>query len=169
MAKDEGKKAVVSKAFTNDTGEIISKKKVELKISNKGSMTEALPKKPSLEDFEQKAAEVNDTLNSYGIRASDLAFRFKRALDDKTLTQHKNPFQQAAESELLNGLVQLSIDINTDEHEIEGMGSVGLSALLLKTALIQRNKINELEYKISLQEKKIQDLNVQISLLTGKS
>ena len=154
MAKDGEKKAVVSKAFTNDTGEIISKKKVELKISNKGSMVDALPKKPSKEAFEQKATEVNDTLNSYGIRASDLALRFKRVLDDKTLTQNKNPFQQAAESELLNGLVQLSIDMNTDQAEIEWMGSVGLSALLLKTAIIQRDKINELEYKIFLQEKK---------------
>src|ERR1700683_5644274 len=116
MAKDEDKKGVVSKAFTSDTGEIISKKKVGLKISNKGSMTEALPKKPSIEAFEQKATEVNDTLNSYGIRASDLALRFKRALDDKMLAQNKNVFQQAAESELLNSLVQLSIDINTDEY-----------------------------------------------------
>lgn len=160
MAKDGDKKAVVSKAFTNDTGEIVSKKKVELKISNKGSMTEALPKKPSKEAFEQKATEVNDTLNSYGMRASDLSFRFKRALDDKTLAQNKNPFQQAAESELLSGLVQLSIDMNTDEYENEGAGSVGLSALLLKTALIQRDKINELEYKLSLLDKQLKESKV---------
>jgi hypothetical protein len=158
MAKDEDKKGVVSKAFTSDTGEIISKKKVGLKISNKGSMTEALPKKPSIEAFEQKATEVNDTLNSYGIRASDLALRFKRALDDKMLAQNKNVFQQAAESELLNSLVQLSIDINTDEYEIESNGSVGLSALLLKTAFIQRDKINEMEYKLSLLDKQIKEL-----------
>jgi hypothetical protein len=158
MAKDGDKKAVVSKAFTNDTGEIVSKKKVELKISNKGSMTEALPKKPSVEGFEQKAAEVNDTLNSYGIRASDLALRFKRVLDDKTLPQNKNPFQQAAESELLNGLVQLSIDMNLDQNEIESMGSVGLSALLLKTALLQRDRINDLEYRLSLLDKQIREL-----------
>jgi hypothetical protein len=160
MAKDGDKKAVVSKAFTNDTGEIVSKKKVELKISNKGSMTEALPKKPSVEAFEQKAAEVNDTLNSYGIRASDLALRFKRVLDDKTLAQNKNPFQQAAESELLNSLVQLSIDMNVDTNEVESMGSVGLSALLLKTALIQRDRINDLEYRLSLLDKQVKELRL---------
>jgi hypothetical protein len=152
------KKAVVSKAFSNDTGDIVSKKKVELKLSNKGSMLDALPKKPSKEDFEQKATEVNDTLNAYGVRASDLALRFKRTLDDKTLPQNKNPFQQAAESELLTNLVQLSVDMNTDEHEQEGMGSVGLSALLLKTVLIQRDRINDLEYKLSLLDKQVKEL-----------
>lgn len=142
----------------DDDGEIVSKKNVGLKLSNKKSMLDTIPKKPSKEEFSKKAAEVNDTLNTYNTRAADLALKFKKVLEDKTLAQNKTIFSTDSERELLSNLVQLAIDMNTDEHELEGMGAVGLITLLLRSVLIQRDKINMLEYNQNLLEKRIKDL-----------
>lgn len=139
-------------------GEIINKKKVGLKLSNAESMVASIPKKPSKEEFIKKASEVNETLNSYTGRAADLASKFKRVLEDKNLPQNKNMFVADSERELLANLVQLAIDMNTDEHEQEGMGAVGLITLLLRSVLIQRDKINLLDHSVAVLEKKIKDL-----------
>jgi hypothetical protein len=140
-------------------GEIISKKNVGVKLNNSKSMVNSLPKKPSKDEFVKKATEVNETLNTYTLRAADLASKFKKVLEDKNLVQNKSLFALEAERDLLSNLVQLAVDMNNDQHEQEGMGAVGLITLLLRTALIQRDKINQLEYNYSLLEKRIRDIN----------
>ena len=83
---------------------------------------------------------------------------FKKILDDKTLLQNKNIFSLDLEKEIISNLARLAIDMNTDENEIEGMGSVSIITLLLRTSIIQRDRINSLEYKSTLLENRIKEL-----------
>lgn len=134
-------------------------RKIGVKLNNANSTVKEIPKKPSKEEFAARASVANEQLNAYAERGSDLALKFKRALDDKTLVQNKTLFSESAERELLSSLVQLGIDMNLDELELEGMGSMGLIMLLFRTVLIQRDKINSLDYNVNLLEKKIKELS----------
>jgi hypothetical protein len=134
--------------------------KTGVKLNNANSVLNKVPKKPSKEAFEAKAVEVNKQLNVYGDRAFDLATRFKKVLDDKTLIENKTTFIVDAEKELIGQLIQLCEDMNTDEHEKMDMGTFGLLALLFRTTLIQRDKINSLDYRLNLLEKKMKDADL---------
>lgn len=114
--------------------------------------------KPSASDFEKAADEKNNKVNSYKDRAAELASSFKKILDDKTLLQNKNVFSLDLEKEIISNLAKLAIDMNTDENEIEGIGSVSIITLLLRASIIQRDKINSLEYKASLLENRVKEL-----------
>lgn len=137
----------------------VSSPKVGLKLNNKNSILGEVAKKPSKEEFVKKAAEVNEQLNVYQQRAADLAIKFKKVLEDKTLPVNKNIFSMDAERDLLSDLVKLGIDMNLDENEVEGMGSMGLIMLLFRSLLIQRDKINNLEYTLLGLENKIKALD----------
>lgn len=124
-----------------------SPQKSGLKISNNKSMFQT-QKKPSKEESAQKANQLNEQANSYSKRASDLAGKFTKMLNDKTLTENKNLFIQDIEKEILSELLKLGVEINLDESQQEGMGSMGLISLLFKSVISQRDKINNLEYKL---------------------
>lgn len=130
------------------------KPKIGLKLDNRNSIIDT-PKKSSIEEFEKRAIEVSNQLDAYSTRAVDLAQKYKRILEDQTLIENKTKFNVDAEKELISNLVQLGNDINWDEHEREGMGSIGLIMLLLRTMLIQRDRINSLDYALTQLERKI--------------
>jgi len=138
--------------------EIITKKNVGVKLSNKDSMMASMPKKTSKEEFVQQASAANETLNSYVLRAAALTPKFGKILRDRVLVENKNSLSIDAERELLANLVQLSIDMNSDPNEIEAAGASAMINMLLHSLLIQRDKINQLDYNIGLLEKKIQEL-----------
>lgn len=142
--------------------------KVGVKINNNQSMFAGNVKRPSREEFEKKAAQVNDKMNEYQERAVQLSLNYKKLLDDKTLLQNKNVFQQDAEKEVISNLMQLAIDMNTDPNEEEGMGSVGLISLLCRCLLIQRDKINELSYGLSQADKKFVEMDKQLKTVQAE-
>lgn len=130
--------------------------KVGLKnVSSQKSIFEKIPKKPSPEDFDKKVKEIQDRNYGYKQRAAELAIAFKKMIDDKTLVQNRNIFSNELEKETLTKMIQLAVEINNDPNEQEGMGSLGWITLLFKTVLSQRDKINNLEYKVFQLEKKI--------------
>jgi vacuolar-type H+-ATPase subunit H len=131
-----------------------------LKTTNEASMARQIPKKPSKQEFEQAAKEANETLNSYKERAAKLAADFKRVMDDHTLAENKNILASGVERELIAGLAQLAIDVNNDQHEQEGMGSVSMSVMLLNHLLTTRDRLNHLEYRLEQQEKKLRALDI---------
>jgi hypothetical protein len=126
-----------------------------VKVNNSKSIINELPKKVSKEEFVAKAKEVNNQLNKYGERATELALNFKKILDDRTLIQNKTHLAHDMEKEVLNALLELGVDMNVDQHEEEGMGSMGLIMLLFRSVLIQRDKINQLDYTASLFSKQL--------------
>lgn len=84
-----------------------------------------------------------------------MSSQFNQIMNDKTLKQNKNIFAREMERELLTKMAQLAIEVNNDQHEHEGMGSLSWIILLLKTCLNQRDKINQLEFSFSQLEKKL--------------
>ena len=93
-------------------------------------------------------------MSGYKKRAAELFVQFQKTVSDKTLPQNRNIFNAEAEKEMLQNMLQLAGEINNDPNEQEGMGSLTWITLLLKTCLSQRDRMNELEYTISMLQKK---------------
>ena len=118
------------------------------------SMFDAKPRRQTPQEFQQKVQTQQETLTGYNRRAADLFVQFQRALADKTLPQNRNIFNHESEKEMLQNMLQLATEINNDGEEQEGMGSLTWIILLFKTALAQRDRMNEMEYAlVSLQKK----------------
>ncbi len=141
----------------DDDLEVVSNKGLK-KVSSQKSIFEAIPKKQTQQDFEHKVKVVQNRSTGYKKQAAEFSAQFKKAMLDKTLHQNKNVFAQEMESELLANMIKLAVEVNTDPNEQEGMGSLMWVILLLKTCLMQREKINSLEYQL---EKKTDPIVLQ--------
>lgn len=130
-----------------------------VKLKNSDSIFANVPKKPSQAELDKSVADFNKRQNSYKERASELSLNFRKILEDKTLPDNKNIFAADLEKEIMGNLGQLAIDINTDEKEVEGMGSVGIITLLLRCLLIQRDKLNLLQFSVEKLENTVKSLN----------
>lgn len=143
--------------FDNEYDEDFIKEKIVGKnVSSQKSIFDGTQKKPTPAEFDKKVKKIQETGNSYKLKAAELASKFNKAMKEKILTQNKNVFQNEIENELLSDMIQFSIDLNNDPSEpVEGMGSVSLITLLLRACFFQRDKINNLEFRISkLEEEK---------------
>ena len=95
-------------------------------------------------------------------KALELSQSFLELLKNKTLLQNKGPLEQNLEKDIIKKLTEFAIEINNDPNELEGMGSVGINVILLKSLLNFRDALNAAEYKIYLLEQQIktsQDLD----------
>ena len=143
--------------FDEEDNEEILPQKVSLKqVSTQKSIFDNISKKPSIENLEKRAQQIHDKSSTYKVRAAELATQFNKVMADKTLKSNKNIFAQELEKELLSKMIQLAVEINNDLIEQEGMGSLSWITLLLKTCFAQRDRINSLEYTLSLLEKKFE-------------
>jgi len=129
------------------------------KVSSQQSVLDSMPKKPNQQDLESKVKQTQERASSYKTRATELVQQYQKSLSDKTLSQNKNKFQLEIEMDLLKNMVYWAQDVNADPVEREGEGSLGLISLLLKNSFSLRDKINNLEYKLSLIEKKLSELD----------
>lgn len=140
---------------------IAAKPKVSLKnVGSQQSIFDKIPKKPTQEDLEDNVRKLTDQNSSYKERAAELALQFKKMVVDKTLEQNKNIFTKEMEREVLSKMIQLAMEINVDPIEKEGMGSLTWITLLFTTCLSQRDRINKLEYSLSLLDKKIDSMGL---------
>lgn len=151
-------------AFDDDDGNGGLGKKPQLKISNKNSIFNALPKKPNPAEFQRQVQESQEVTMGYELEAAQLAAMFQKLLEDKTLPENKNQLALESERELIGKIVEIAVKLNNDENEKEGMGSVGASILLFRAVLFQKDKINTLEYNLAQAEKKIKSLTEKIEL-----
>jgi ATP-dependent Clp protease adapter protein ClpS len=122
------------------------------KVSTQKSIFDDMAKKPTQEDLNKKVKQLQEKDSSYKVNFAELAVELSKVMNDKTLRENKNVFSKEIESELLKKLVNLATQVNNDA-ENEGEGSIGLITLLLKISLLQRDRINSMEYRISLLEK----------------
>jgi len=122
-----------------------------LKISNANSkFTKAASEK---NDFEQLAGDLIAQKDNRNKKTVEFGTQFISFLKDKTIDQNKSTLSRNIEKDICNKLVVLSLEINSDDTELEGMGSAAMINLLFKTVLMQRDSINELDYKVSKLEK----------------
>lgn len=124
-------------------------------------MFDSMPKKPTPAEHQQKVEQIQERDSSFKVKASKLAGDFYKAMGDKTLPQNKNSFQKEIEIELLKDMVKLAQEVNAAESEREGEGSLAWITVLLRTCFGQRDRINDLEYKLFEMEKKLKALDVQ--------
>lgn len=136
-------------------------------VSSKKSIFDASKQeKPSFENFEKKVDQIHKKMNDYKSRASELAISYKKLIMDKTLPQNKNIFIEDSEKEILSKMVNLAVEINNDEDEQEGMGTLGWITLLLKYFLYHRDRLNSLEYAVSQLQKSNEELKKKITSLS---
>lgn len=129
-----------------------------MKISN-SSRANNPPPKPSAEAFQKQASEANDRATDFAKRAQDLATRFIKMMEEKTLVQNKSVFAVDIEKETMTDLIKLGIEINNDEtipvDQPGGMGSIGLISMLFRSVIGLRDRVNNLEYSLNQANKKI--------------
>ena len=143
----------------DDTGPSERFKKTGLKkVSEQKSMFEGKAKKPSQEEFDQKVKQSQERQTGHKQKASELAIKFRKIIDDKTLPENKNVFVLDFERDLLREMIQLAMDINSDPNEIEGMGSLSCITMLFKTCFSQRDRLNKLEYNFSELSKNLNEI-----------
>lgn len=129
-----------------------------LKIDNKKSMFASLPKKQNPAEFQKQVQETQEQVMEYESEAAQLAVLFQKLLEDKVLPENKSSINIESERDLISKIVDIAIKLNNDGEELEGMGSVGISLMLFKAVLYQKDKINRLEYNLVQAEKKIKNL-----------
>ncbi len=144
--------------------------KIGLKqVSSKKSLFEVENQdKPSQEEFNKRVEQIHQKTNDYKSRASELALNYKKLIFDKTLPQNKNIFLEDLEKDTLSKMISLAVEINNDENEQEGMGTLSWITLLLKYFLYHRDRINSLEHSVSILQKSNDDLIKKIQILTSK-
>lgn len=130
--------------------------RVGVKKSAQKSMFEGKPKPPTPQEFQERVQKAEDKKSGHKQRAADLYLQFQKTVADKTLPQNRNILSRDAEREMLQEIMQLAMDINNDQQEQEGMGSLTCITFLFKTILFQRDKINELEYQVVSLTKKFE-------------
>src|SRR5271165_5787681 len=134
-----------------------------LKIKNDNSMFANQPKKPTKQEFDMVVKKAQSLDQEFKERAADLAINFRKILEDKTLIENKNLMSIDLEREIIGNLAQLAVDMNNNENEEkDGMGGVGLSSLLFRCMLIQRDKINSLDYSINQLNKSFKELQLLV-------
>jgi hypothetical protein len=123
-----------------------------LKINNQRSSVPQ-PKVNNTAVFNEQAKEVFLQYEDYKQRTWELSTRFKSMIEDKTLSENRTIISKDLEKEVLDKLVALSSEMNSDDNQPEGIGSIALSMLILKMLLLQRDTINSLAYKVDRLEK----------------
>lgn len=117
-----------------------------LKITNEASAIQ--PKVDETKAFEQQATKAFSRDQDYKQRMNDLAVKFKTIVEDRTLGENKTLLVKEVENEILQKLVQLASEMNADEAQDEGLGNTALSMLLMKMLLLQRERINALDFRL---------------------
>ncbi len=120
------------------------------KLRPKGRQQEVLQKK----QLDERVKSIEENKSAYKEQITTLCSSFAKILSDKTLQENSSIIKKNVEKEIKEKLIELSVKLNNDESESEGMGSTVINALLLNCLLIQRDKINSLEHRLSLLENK---------------
>lgn len=136
--------------FDNEDEKSIPQKK-GVKLSNKNS---TIPQpQNNRESFEEAATKAFSTYEDYKQRTWDLSLKFKSFIEDKSLPSNKSILSKDLEKEVLDNLVKLASEMNADENQPEGIGSIAMGMLMMKMMLLQRDTINSLSHKLEKLEK----------------
>ncbi len=100
-----------------------------------------------------KAILVNQELKKR--TAVELTMAMISLFKDKTLDENKDPERKKAESKILLDYIDFAKILNSAEDEEPDSGTFGTVLALMKINLIQKNRINELEYEIKTLSKKL--------------
>lgn len=146
----------------DDYDDLPEKNKSGLKnISSQKSIFDNAPKKQSQEDFNKVVRDAQEKGASFKSRTADLAIQFRKIIEDKTLPQNKSIFASEIEREVLSSIIKLASEINNDPNESEGIGSLSWIAQLFKITLLQRDRLNKIEYSLMQLDKKLENCSTR--------
>lgn len=111
------------------------------------------------EDFEKQADEAFEKVQDRKQQAVELVQQFWGFIKDQTLDPVKGPMKKSLEKEIVSKLLNFASDMNNDPTEPESSGSVAIITLLLKTVLYLRDCNNDISYRLSVLEKKMNKLS----------
>lgn len=136
-------------AFVDDSEEIQQQSpKIKESLSKKSRFAQEAPKQTSV-DFDHKVAEFKQKDIDLKNKIADLSTKYKNIIKDQTLEENKGPAGKEFEKEVIRQLCDIGLHLNNDSSQPEGIGSIGLTNLLLNVILLQRNAINSLSFNVS--------------------
>src|SRR6266705_5360640 len=127
--------------------------KVKLDSSKSRFVKKAEEQKQIEANFNEQVSDYQTQQAALVKKSGELTGKFMNFIKDSTLKENKGPIQLEMEQQICRDLTDLSLELNQDEHQPEGIGSAGMTLLLLKIVMFQRDKINEMSYKLSKLEK----------------
>lgn len=127
-----------------------------LRINNaKSSIPNPVPKP---QDFRDNINKVLSEEEEQKKLAFEIATRFINALKDKTLDANKNVTVREGEKRAVMDMIDFARLINSDETQEENLGTMSIISTLLKAIFIQRDRINESEYRVAKLETELASL-----------
>lgn len=130
------------------------------KVGAQKSMFDGKVKKPTQSEFEEQVNKTLENNTNHKMKVAEFAMQFRKIMADKTVPQNKNLFSKELEAEVLTKMIRFASEINNDPNEPEGEGSLGWIALLFTTCIVQRDRINLLEYKVSQISNKLDTMSI---------
>ena len=123
-----------------------------LKVDNTASMINK-PAPSHTEEFEKNASAAFSKDQEYKNRFWELSVKIKAMIEDTVLSDNKSSISKDLEKETATKLVMLASEMDDDVDQPNCEGTRGMTMLLMKCLLIQRDTINSLSYKLSKLEK----------------
>jgi len=146
-------------AFDDDEENVKPKK--GLKINNANSSVPDPP--PKVQNFRDNINEILNEEEKQKKLAFDIAHRFMMVLKDKTLDANKNVVVRQGEKQSIMDLIDFARLINSDENQEDNIGTMSIISTLIKAVLIQRDRINEIEYKLSKTESEVSSMSRKLA------
>lgn len=140
---------------SNDDDVKAPKRQIGLKTQNSVDSMSSTSDISRKEKFDKQADVVYAKEGEYKQRMWDNSIKFKEFVESKILSANRGPIALNLEKEVLDNLIRLALEMDDDENQPQGIGSVSMCMLLMKSVLIQRDIINELSYKMDQLDKKI--------------
>ena len=91
----------------------------------------------------------------------NFAKAFLATMKNKTLAENKDPNEKEGEDKLLLQYIEFARIVNNDEGEEECLGAMAIITMLLRGLLIQRDRMNELEYTVKDLKRQVKTLEEQ--------
>lgn len=136
-------------------------KSKELKLSGTKSrfqkqILERQEAEKAKETFNERAAQFMENRQHQQAEGVETAKKLIAMFRDKTIPQNKGVISVTEEQEVRAEFNILINSLNNDQSQPEGHGSLTAIALLVKTIFEMRDRINSLEYELSVAKKKIE-------------
>ncbi|MFZ4795866.1 MAG: hypothetical protein ACOYMA_00135 [Bacteroidia bacterium] len=141
----------------NDEVEIKSNK--TLKINNsKSSVPQQNIQTPNINNNISKILESEEEQKKI---AFTLTTKLLSMMRDKTLDENKDKISRDEEKKVISEYVNFARLINSDPSKEESLGTLSLVTAMTRCVLVQRDRINELEYESQKLRKAVEKLLVK--------
>ena len=114
------------------------------------------------QSFRTKVMDTNKRLEGHLQDAYELGMEFHSLMSEKRVPENIGPYERSFEQEIIRKLINYSMTVNRDPNEQEGMGSISLITLLLKSMFKLRDKMNQVSYDNHKLERRVLQLEKTI-------